>query len=160
MDLRLAQIEDIPAINELCRASVADAFPGMGFSKEQVDQQLGYVGDPDVVRQWIENTQLWVYEKDGILLGVAGLALDPWTAYFGFHYVARRGQGVGSKLLQHCIGLAREAGCRWILAEVLQDNTLGQAHLSRHGFRHSKALRYTGGKGRMPIQLWAMGLTG
>jgi len=153
MQLRLATIDDVPTIGKLCVQSVQSYFPQIGFTSGQIEDQCSYVGDPGVATEWIEQAELWLCEKDGQLVGVAGLKVDPWTAYFGFNYVYPAGDGAGGQLIQHCLQKSSAASCRWIVAEVLADNQLGIAHLVKHGFHLAPAERSTRGNIKMSVQL-------
>jgi N-acetylglutamate synthase-like GNAT family acetyltransferase len=159
MKLRLATIDDIASVSDLCIKSVQAYFPKIGFNPAQIADHIQYVGDPDVALEWINHGDLWMCEKDGNLLGVAGIKTDPWSAYFGFNYVYPAGQGTGSMLIKHCINQASQAHCRWLIAEVIEDNHLGQAHLARHGFKLSESVRTTRARSKMRVQLWGHNLS-
>ncbi len=67
-----------------------------------------YMPREDLCHEIDAGVRFWGYEEDGALVGVMGIqdAQDVTLIRHAYVYTARRGQGVGSKLLAHLRALA------------------------------------------------------
>ena len=86
-----------------------------------------------------------VYREDEALLGrmaLAGQTLMKLAAgdYYLSRISARRGVGVGGRLLAHCEGRAAEAGAARICLEVAAANAPAIAFYRKHGFEDVERL--------------------
>ena len=65
----------------------------------------------------------WLNAAVNLAIKELSLTFNPFTAEVAFAVVDEfQGQGIGSALLRHLIRLAREAGLRMLIAEVLPEN--------------------------------------
>jgi RimJ/RimL family protein N-acetyltransferase len=78
-------------------------------------------------------------EEDGrsaIVGGARYVMVKPGQAEVAFMVVdACQGQGIGAILTRHLVGLARAAGLKELIAEVLPQNTAMRKVLGKFGFR-------------------------
>ena len=83
-----------------------------------------------------------VVEEDGrpaIVGGSRYVVIRPGMAEVAFVVVdAYQGQGIGSLLTRHLTGLARSAGLKHLVADVLPDNRPMREVLGKFGFRTTK----------------------
>jgi RimJ/RimL family protein N-acetyltransferase len=92
---------------------------------------------------------LHAYEGEIVAGGGRYIVVRPGTAELAFTVVDEfQGQGIASALLRHLITLARAAGLRELIAEVLPDNTAMLRVLERSGLtlqrkRESGVVRIT-----------------
>ncbi|MEJ5311654.1 MAG: GNAT family N-acetyltransferase [Anaerolineae bacterium] len=77
--------------------------------------------------------RFWGYEEDGVLVGVMGIqdVQDVTLIRHAYVYIARRGQGIGSKLLTHLRTLTE----RPILIGTWAAATWAIRFYEKHGFR-------------------------
>ena len=111
---RTATADDLPAIVRLL------ADDERGAQRERPADPLPQAyrdGFAAMVRQ--EGNRMIVAEADGVVVGCLQLMLLPGISHLGMLRAevesvrvasSRRGQGIGSLMLRHAIGLAREAG--------------------------------------------------
>jgi mycothiol synthase len=79
---------------------------------------------------------VWVAEKDGILVGYAAVLEQPsqrCTLYVVVHPL-QRGKGLGSQLLDLTLTRAREVGSKNILIYAEKHNSASNSFLEYHGF--------------------------
>jgi RimJ/RimL family protein N-acetyltransferase len=85
-----------------------------------------------------------VIDEDGrpaIVGGSRYVVTGPGEAEVAFVVVdAFQGQGIGGLLTRHLTGLARAAGLRELVADVLPENTAMRAVLGKFGFRTARSL--------------------
>jgi RimJ/RimL family protein N-acetyltransferase len=78
-------------------------------------------------------------EEDGrpaIVGGARYVAVNPGQAEVAFMVVdACQGRGIGAILTRHLVDLARAAGLKELIAEVLPENTAMRKVLGKFGFR-------------------------
>jgi GNAT superfamily N-acetyltransferase len=132
--IRRAGAADLPALADL-RAHGARA-------------SFGRLGEK-AVAHWLEvrNTDIWlrhrlehphgvlhVAEADGLLVGSGFVRFDGSQAFLDDFFVRSPGRGVGSRLLEVSLDLARSWGCAsvWCLAVAVDRVTLRFLHA--HGF--------------------------
>jgi RimJ/RimL family protein N-acetyltransferase len=71
-----------------------------------------------------------------IIGGARYVVVKPDQAEVAFMVIdAYQGQGIGAMLTRHLVGLARAAGLRELIAEVLPENTAMLKVLNKFGFR-------------------------
>ena len=83
--------------------------------------------------------RFWGYEDDGALVGVMGIqdVQDVTLIRHAYVYTARRGQGIGGKLLAHLRALAD----RPLLIGTWAAATWALRFYEKHGFRRSRGKR-------------------
>lgn len=139
--IRAARAADVPAIVRL----LADDVLGSG--------REGSPDDPVYARAFaaIEaspDNALFVLDDDGVIVGCAQVTVVPGLSSRGATRVLvetvrvaseRRGQGLGARLMQHIVGMARAAGCSTV--ELTSNNRRLDAHrfYERLGFKKSHA---------------------
>lgn len=134
--LRTARFDDMPAIQAIRNASIAD-----------------HIATLDTEPHTAEDTQRWFHQYgprhpilvaniNGTLAGWA--SLNTFNARRAYQYVADlsvyivrpwRGQGIGTLLLQAIIQLARQLEYHKIVLSAFPFNTAGMRLYERHGFR-------------------------
>jgi RimJ/RimL family protein N-acetyltransferase len=72
-----------------------------------------------------------------IIGGGRYIVVEPGQAEIAFVVIdAYQGQGVGTMLMRHLATIARAAGLRSLIAEVLPENTAMRKVFSKFGFKH------------------------
>lgn len=131
LGIRLATVEDLPALRELIPLSARELSRGF-YSPEQTESAIRFVFGPD--SRLIDDRTYFVAEEDGFLVACGGWSrrralyggdqmkeeadplLDPSTeaarirAFFVHPAFARR--GIGAAILRTCMEAARAAGFR------------------------------------------------
>jgi putative acetyltransferase len=81
-----------------------------------------------IATEYLPNTETWVYEQDGVVVGFIALAGNEVGGIFvdADHH----GQGIGRALMDHARGL-REV----LVLDVFNDNQTGLRFYDRYGFR-------------------------
>lgn len=135
--IRRAVETDTPALLDLIRAFyVEDGHP---YDEARVLRAL--------MPLLVDDTygQVWLVcadgdpRADGQLLGYAVLTWG-WSLESGGReglldeiFAAQRGEGLGGQLMEHVIGVAREAGCRTLFLETEAANDDARRFYARHG---------------------------
>ena len=126
--IRTATSEDAARLNELHIASVRALCSGH-YTPEIIEGWL--LGrTPDGYLEPIRRAAIFVAESDGEIVGFGEAGPGVVIAV----YVERSmvGLGIGRRILQHALALARRAGCNPVMVE----STLNaSAFYRRHGFR-------------------------
>jgi GNAT superfamily N-acetyltransferase len=146
VDFREASEKDIPCILALYRQ--LSLGPASEVSPPLPEECHGVFEKMHAVPGY----RLLVAEEDGFVLGTAVLAILPGMAhglspFAVVEYVVvdekSRRRGVGRQMMEHVMGLAKEAGCYKIM--LTSDNRRQEAHrfyeslgfrASAHGFRY------------------------
>lgn len=140
--IRLAGPGDLEAVNSLLRQVLAvhnagrpDLFKAVG--KKYTDEELiGIFSDPE--------TPVFVFERDGVVLGYAFCALQhqssgslqPLTTLYVDDICvdeSARGQHVGTALFEHVKKFAKEKGCHNITLHVWECNPGAKAFYQSMG---------------------------
>ena len=115
----------------------AESFYRRFFSprRDFTEQQIAYFVNVDFSSHV---ALVAVAEEDGrpaIVGGGRYIVCEPACAELAFAVIDRyQGQGVGSALLRHIVGLARDAGLAELVADVLPENIPMLTLLRRSGF--------------------------
>jgi ribosomal protein S18 acetylase RimI-like enzyme len=120
--LRPTDVDDL-------KAAVAQASPEslrrrfFGPKRYFSEQEIAYFVNIDFVTQVALVALVDESGKQSIVAGGRYVVVQPGVAEVAFvvvdHY---QGHGIGTKLMRHLAGIAREAGLRELVAEVLTDN--------------------------------------
>jgi phosphinothricin acetyltransferase len=138
--VRLAVREDLPAIVAIYNQAVAERNAAGDLEPKRLEDQIAwYDAHPP------ETYPVFVCVRDGDAEVVG------WSSVSAYrpgrqamrdvgevsHYVARehRGQGVGSRLVDHTLRDCRRTGKRVLIAVVMERNAGSLALLTKHGFR-------------------------
>ncbi len=138
MKISIAKLNDIP---ELCELLYSLFSQEAEFIPDQQAQQRGLaevIGRPDV-------GDILVARDGAEIIGMVNLlytistALGERVALLEDMVVSpsRRGQGIGSNLLNHAIRFATERNCKRITLLTDGDNEGAQKFYTRHGFSKS-----------------------
>lgn len=136
MSIRLATLDDLPAVVEIYNAAIPARQSTADLEPVTVEAR----------RPWFDahtpdHRPLWVLERDGVVAG--WLSLSNWhtrAAYAGTAqvgvYVApdARGQGVGRALLTHALDAAPSLGIDRMIGMVFGHNTASRALFEAHAF--------------------------
>jgi L-amino acid N-acyltransferase YncA len=137
MQIRLAQQNDLPSINEIYNQAVLERFCTAHLDPVELDQRAmwfsGHPSDryPVYVSHDHERITGWVslgpYRADRQALAHVGEVS---------YYVDQscRGQGIGSLLLKHAIRVAPSCGINILVAILLDRNPASIALLEKFGF--------------------------
>lgn len=120
--LRAARPADLPAL-----LALEARFPGDRLSPRQFRHHLA---SPRAVLRVLEAPDIAGYS---LMLRHARRAA--WRLYSMVVDPARRGEGLGARLLEDAIAQASAAGAPAITLEVREDNTAAKALYRGHGFR-------------------------
>lgn len=138
MQITVAQVSDIPGLCEL----LAILFSQEAEFVPNFDVQ--HRGLADIISH-SELGLVAVARRDGRLIGMVSLLYTVSTALGGRVALLEdlvvapnaRGFGVGSRLLEYAISLARMNGCKRITLLTDRDNESAQRFYRRHGFCQS-----------------------
>jgi RimJ/RimL family protein N-acetyltransferase len=82
-------------------------------------------------------------DEDGRRVIIGGgryIVVEPGKAEIAFMVIdAHQGQGIGTLLMRHLAAIARNAGLKQLIAEVLPENTAMRKVFSKFGFKHGPA---------------------
>lgn len=117
----------------------------LGAARERPEDPAPYLAAFDAIAA-DPNNRLLVWEEEGAVLGCLQLTFLPglsrggaWRAQVEAVRVARarRGRGIGARMMQAAVALARERGCR--LLQLTSDKRRPEAHrfYARLGFTAS-----------------------
>ena len=148
--LRLASLDDVDAIDDLMKASIAAIFPRF-YNQGQTAAAVEYIGSVD--RTLIEDGTYFVLEADGGIVGCGGWSrrdklytgsgdaagdarlLEPETEPARVRAMFVRGdwtrRGLGTRILEACESAAREEGFRTL---ALVATLPGVLLYERYGF--------------------------
>jgi GNAT superfamily N-acetyltransferase len=141
--IRRASIDDLPQMLELWRA-LEEAQREFRVLPTRADAEERVSG---MLREAIadENAAVFVVDDDGQLVGMAIAEVSPT----GAHSLAdamlcelsrvviapeRRGEGLGTGLLEAAEEFGRARGAAWLSARIFTGNEAGRAFWARHGF--------------------------
>ena len=89
---------------------------------------------------YLPNTETWVYQKDGKLLGFIGLITkDPTDVEVGAIFLDpdHIGKGYGKALMDHAVALYGD-----LKLDVFKENHIGRRFYARYGFREVGEYRF------------------
>lgn len=120
--LRRTDVEDLKtAVANTSAESLARRF--FGPKRYFSEQEIAYFVNIDFVAQVALVATLEEGGKDLIVAGGRYVLVQPGVAEVAFVVVDDyQGHGIGSRLMQHLASIAREAGLRELVAEVLPEN--------------------------------------
>jgi GNAT superfamily N-acetyltransferase len=149
--LRLATLDDAPAIDELMKGSIRDIFPSF-YSAEQTEASVRHISVVD--RTLIEDGTYFVLQRGGEIVACGGWSrrdklytgsaetegrirlLDPTTEPARVRAMFVRGdwtrRGLGTRILEACEAAARAEGFRTL---ALMATMPGVPLYERYGFR-------------------------
>ncbi|TPQ29479.1 GNAT family N-acetyltransferase [Methylomonas koyamae] len=137
---------------QIVTASEADIPAMCRLLAQLFEQEAEFVADETAQRRGLSQIiaepalgRILVARRDGEILGMVNLlfsvstALGSPVAWLEDMVVDRnqRGGAIGSALLQHAVGFAKQQGCRRITLLTDADNSAGQRFYRRHGFELS-----------------------
>jgi RimJ/RimL family protein N-acetyltransferase len=103
-----------------------------GFSEKEID----FFIDIDFQKHVALVAQLDEDDRSSIVGGGRYILIGPGQAEIAFVVVdAYQGQGIGTLLMRHLAVLARDAGLKELIAEVLPENTAMLKLFKKFGFR-------------------------
>jgi RimJ/RimL family protein N-acetyltransferase len=109
--------------------------PKKGFS----EQEMAFFLNVDFGNHVALVVQIDEDGRSVIAGGGRYIVVEPGQAEIAFVVVdAYQGQGIGTILMRHLAGLAREAGLKELIAEVLPENTAMLKVFNKFGFRPRK----------------------
>lgn len=139
MEVRTADAEDVEAIRGIARRSWEADYPEVA-SRETIDDRVEEWYGSDRMRAAVGDsaTVILVADADGEVVGFAHAAVstETWTGSILRLYVDpdRRGEGVGSTLLDDTIDELRDRDCDRVEAMVLSANEPGNEFYRGAGF--------------------------
>ena len=146
-NIRPATEADLPAINEIYNDYVLHSTCTYQEEPSTPDERRAWFAAHDRLHPVV------VYEQDGKIVGWASLSrFHPRSAYRNtvensvYVRPELHGHGIGSLLLAHTIGQARDLGHRTILALIDADQAASIAVHLKFGFQQVAHLRQVGFK--------------
>jgi RimJ/RimL family protein N-acetyltransferase len=120
--LKPTDVEDLKAaVAHTSAESLARRF--FGPKRYFSEQEIAYFVNIDFVSQVALVATIEEGDERSIVAGGRYVLVQPGTAEVAFVVVDDyQGQGIGAKLMRHLISIARDAGLRELVAEVLPDN--------------------------------------
>lgn len=138
VEIRALQPEDraemLAAIGRTSSQSLQRRFfvTKKGFSEKEIDFFLNIDFDKHVALV----AQVTEYDHPAIVAGGRYIVVQPGRAEIAFIVVdAYQGQGIGGVLMRHLALLARDAGLKELVAEVLPGNAAMLTVFSKFGFK-------------------------
>jgi GNAT superfamily N-acetyltransferase len=136
--LEAATLEDLPQLTELVMALLGQEED---FTPDRVKQEHGI----RLILEQPNRGRIFVLRTDHSIIGMVNLQFTISTAEGGFVILMEdvivhpmhRGQGYGTKLLQHAIQFAKEKKVRRITLLTDQISAESQRFFQRNGFQHS-----------------------
>lgn len=120
--VRRARVTDIPAL-----IALEECFPSDRLTRANLRYLLTQ-----------GNARLWVWEQDGTIAGSAVLLFRAGSRrarlYSLVTHPARRGRGIGGRLLAAAEQCARQHGCQCLTLEVRPGNTGARRLYQRRGY--------------------------
>lgn len=126
LEIRALRPDDGPGLVAAIKSVSAQSLFRRFFAvrREFTDKEIAFFVNVDFANHV---ALIAIIEKAGrpaIIGGGRYVVVTPGTAELAFAVVdAYQGQGVGSALMRHLIAIARDAGLRQLVAEVLAENT-------------------------------------
>ena len=114
--------ELLAAVEELSPQSLRRRFfaPRRAFSEEEIS----YFVEVDFLRHVALVAELREVDETPIIGGARYIVVEPGKAEIAFAVIDEyQGRGVGAALMRHLVRLARDAGLRELIAEVLPENS-------------------------------------
>ncbi|MGV3720641.1 MAG: GNAT family N-acetyltransferase [Actinomycetota bacterium] len=143
MTIRPFRADDLPRVQSITVAS----FEGVSIDRN-IEAQFGEVAGKDWKQRKardvttdceVQPEGVFVAEADGEVVGYVTTRLDRFTGIGRIPNLAvddaQRGQGLGTRLIEHAIQWMREQGMAMAKIETLVQNERGQALYPRFGFQ-------------------------
>jgi RimJ/RimL family protein N-acetyltransferase len=120
--LRPTDVDDLKtAVAQTSAESLARRF--FGPKRYFSEREVAYFVNIDFVTQVALVAIVDDAGKRSVVAGGRYVLVQPGVAEVAFVVVdAYQGHGIGTRLMRHLVGIAREAGLRELVAEVLSDN--------------------------------------
>jgi GNAT superfamily N-acetyltransferase len=134
-----AEEEHLAAITQLAGVIWRQHYPGI-ISYEQIEYMLGKLYAAETLREEIRSQGIHFYRLvvDERLTGYASIgptdAPETWKLHKLYLLPEMHGEGLGSRLLQHCEAEARRFGAQRLTLAVNKHNTRPIAAYQRNGF--------------------------
>ena len=145
--IREIRREEIPECVQVIRRShqtVADEF---GFTKEKVPRYVAFATDENRLLWHMdhEHRLMFLDEENGIIRGYYSLLLKQnGECELGNLSVLPeyRHQGIGTELLRHSIGIAREHHCKTMRLSIVEENIVLRQWYEQNGAIHTGTEKY------------------
>lgn len=138
VDLRPAEAGDEDRILEVARSSLTTSA---SLSPQQIESivEEQFAADPLEMKRDASDTVLLVAEVDDVVAGFVEGSLSEGRGEVRWLHVdpERRGQGVGTELMDATTDELRERGAKHVYAAALAANTEGGAFFERSGFEQT-----------------------
>ena len=137
MQIRLANKDDLPAINKIYNQAVDERFCTAHLRPVDMDYRLKWFSRHDPGRY-----PVYVYEDQGSVCGWISLgpyrkgrqALDHVGEVSYYVHRNSRGRGIGKQMLEHVINNAPQLGLTVLVAILLDRNRVSISLLEKFGF--------------------------
>jgi phosphinothricin acetyltransferase len=135
--IRIATQQDLPAITAIYNQVIAERNATADLEPKRVEEQLAwFMGHVPTAYP------LYVYEWQGDVCGWCSIspyrkgreALQEVGEISYYVEASQRGQGIGSRLVEHALGDCQRIGKRVLLAMVIEGNAGSLALLMKYGF--------------------------
>jgi GNAT superfamily N-acetyltransferase len=125
VEIRAQKPTDVDGLRAAVAQSSAESLSRRFFAPKRhfSEQEVAYFLNIDFVTQVALVAVVDEAGKHSIVAGGRYVLVRPGVAEVAFAVVDDfQGHGIGTKLMRHLVGIAREAGLRELIAEVLPDN--------------------------------------
>ena len=146
VEIRALRHEDRTGLEDAVRRTSAESLRRRFFSVRRYfsEQEMEFFSDID----FVNHVALVVVAEEGggavIVGGGRYIVVEPGRAEVAFALIDEyQGQGIGAALMRHLAAIARDAGLRELIAEVLPENTAMLKVFKKSGL-HPTTRRETG----------------
>lgn len=136
-NIRIATIEDLPAIDAIYNHAIAARFQTADLTPISAARRLEWFNAHDPARY-----PVFVYERAAQVVGWLSLsayrpgrqALEETAELSYYVHASHQHEGIGSRLLAHAIQESRRMGKRVLFAVVIEGNAASLGLLQKFGF--------------------------
>lgn len=140
--IRKAEQADLPACVSVIRRSFQTVADELGFTEENAPRFTAFATTEERLlwQMHVEHRLMYLDEEDGEACGYYSLRLNgDGTCELGSLSVlpAYRHRGIGGRLLEHSIAVAREQGCSVMNLSIVEENRILRGWYEQNGAVHT-----------------------
>lgn len=145
--IREVRKEEIPECVQVIRRSHQTVADELGLTKDNAPRYVAFATDENrlIWHMEQEHRLMFLDEENGVICGYYSLLLKPnGECELGNLSVlpGYRHQGIGTELLRHSIGIARECHCRVMCWSIVEENQVLRRWYEQNGAVHTGTKKY------------------